>query len=83
MEASTTEAVAVKTPEQRKELLARAIASEIAQRARVESQSDHQAVISRAKGRTTCLHLILTLVTFGLSALVWIGVVAFGGEGGG
>jgi hypothetical protein len=80
MEASTTEAVAVKTPEQRKELLARAIASEIAQGARVESQSDYQAVMIKGKGPNHVLHLILTLVTFGLWALVWSGVVAFGGE---
>jgi hypothetical protein len=36
---------AVKTPEERKELLARAVSNEVRQGARVESQSDYQAVM--------------------------------------
>ena len=80
MEIAVEATTAVKTPEQRKELLARAIASEIRQGARIESQSDYQAVLVKGRRPNHVLHLILTLVTFGLWAIVWILVAGFGGE---
>ncbi len=48
--------------------------------ARVESQSDFQAVVVKGKPVNHILHLILTIVTFGLWAIVWLGVAIFGGE---
>ena len=72
--------VAKKSPEERHELLARAVANEIRQGWRVESQTDYQAVIVSGQRPNHVLHLILTLITFGLWAIVWIALVAFGGE---
>ena len=72
--------VSKKSPEERKELLARAVANEIRQGWRIESQTDYQAVIVRGQRPNHMLHLILTLVTLGLWGLVWIAVVALGGE---
>ena len=72
--------VAKKSPEERKELLARAVANEIRQGWRVESQTDYQAVIVRGQRPNHVLHLILTIITVGLWGLVWIAVVALGGE---
>lgn len=48
--------------------------------ARVESQSDFSAVIVHGKPVNHILHLILTLVTLGFCALVWIPLVIFTGE---
>jgi hypothetical protein len=69
-----------KTPDERKEALARLISSQVAQGFRVESQSDFQAVLVKGKNTNHVLHLILTLITFGLWAIVWIAVAVFGGE---
>ena len=80
MEITAEATTAVKTPEQRKELLARAIASEIRQGARIESQSDFQAVTVRGSKPNHILHLILTLITLGFWGIIWIAVAALGGE---
>jgi hypothetical protein len=69
-----------KSSEERKELLARAVANRVRQGWRVESQTDYQAVLVRGQRPNHVLHLILTLVTFGVWGIVWIAVVAFGGE---
>lgn len=69
-----------KTTEERKELLARTIMGQIASGARVESQSDYQAVIVRGKPVNHVLHLILTLVTLCMWGFVWIALAIFGGE---
>jgi hypothetical protein len=69
-----------KTAEERKELLARTVSSQIAAGGRVESQSDFQAVLVHGKKVNHVLHLILTLVTLGMWAIVWIILVAAGGE---
>lgn len=76
----TEETIIKKSAEQRKELLARAVASEIRQGWRIESQSDYQAVIVKGSKPNHILHLILTLVTLGLWAIVWIALAIFGGE---
>jgi hypothetical protein len=75
-----TTTVATKSPEQRKELLARAVANQVRQGGRVESTSDYQAVLVTGSKPNHILHLILTLVTLGLWALIWIGVAILGGE---
>ena len=47
---------------------------------RVESRTDQQAVIVKGHRPNHILHLILTIVTLGVWAIVWIAVVVFGGE---
>ena len=75
-----TTTVATKSPEQRKELLARAVANQVRQGGRVESQTDYQAVLVTGQKVNHVLHLILTLVTFGLWGIVWIILAFIGGE---
>lgn len=69
-----------KSSEERKEALARAVHTQVAQGARVESQADYNAVLVKGHRPNHVLHLILTLVTLGLWVFVWIGVTIFGGE---
>ena len=66
--------------QERKELLGRHIASMVAQGFRVESQSDFQAVMVKGKDVNHILHLILSLVTAGIWLLVWLLLIATGGE---
>jgi hypothetical protein len=82
MESSTSD-VAVsgaKSPGERKELLARTVAGQVAGGARVESQSDFQAVLVRGKSVNHVLHLLLSVFTIGLWVFVWIALAIFGGE---
>jgi len=74
------QASARKTAEERKELLARTLTTQIASGARVESQSDFQAVVLKGKPVNHTLHLIITLLTVGLWAPVWIALAIFGGD---
>jgi hypothetical protein len=69
-----------KSPDERKEALGRAIHTQVAQGARVESQGDYQGILVRGHRPNHMLHLVLTIVTLGLWFIVWIGVIAFGGE---
>jgi hypothetical protein len=43
----------------------------------VESQADYQAILVRGHRPNHVLHLILTLVTLGIWAIVWILVAIF------
>jgi hypothetical protein len=47
---------------------------------RVEHQGDHKAVLVSGSKPNHLLHLILTVLTFGLWAIVWIIVAISGGE---
>ena len=47
---------------------------------RVESRTETQAVIVKGRRPNHILHLILTILTFGIWAIVWLMVAAFGGE---
>jgi hypothetical protein len=67
-------------PEVRKELLARTVAAQVATGARVQSQSDYQAVVVHGKPINHVLHLILTVITLTLWGWVWIALALFGGE---
>src|SRR4249920_2240819 len=59
--------------EQRKQALAQAVSNEVRQGWNVQSQSDYQAVmILPGKKVHHLLHLILTILTAGLWAIVWI-----------
>ena len=69
-----------KTSDERKELLARLIASRIALGRRVESQSDFQAVLVAGKPVNHILHLLLTLVTCFVWGIVWLILAIAGGE---
>lgn len=69
-----------KSADERKQLLARQIQSAAATGARVESQSDFQAIVVRGKPVNHVLHLIITLLTIGLWGIVWIVLVVTGGE---
>jgi len=61
-----------KTADERKELLASLVHNQVAQGARVESQSDYQAFLVKGKGPRHVLHLILTILTGLLWLPVWI-----------
>lgn len=69
-----------KSADERKEALARMVTAQVANGARVESQSDYQAVLVHGHRLNNTLHLILTIVTFGLWGIVWLLVAIFGGE---
>jgi hypothetical protein len=69
-----------KSSDQRKEALAQAIPMWVARGYRIETQSDHQAVMVKGHRPNNILHLILSLLTAGIWVIVWIGLAAFGGE---
>jgi hypothetical protein len=78
---TSSESPGKKSSDQRKELLGRAIAAQLAQGSRrVETQSDFSAVVVVGKPVNHVLHLILTLVTFFMWGLVWILMAITGGE---
>lgn len=57
-----------------------AVAAQVARGARVESQTQDQAIVVFGKPVNHVLHLILTLVTCGAWALVWVILAIAGGE---
>jgi hypothetical protein len=69
-----------KSSDERKEALARIITAQVVDGARVESQSDYQVVLARGHRLNNFMHLILTIVTFGLWGIVWLLLGLFGGE---
>jgi len=56
----------------RKALLAQAIMQEVVRGGRVETQSDYSAIVRYEKPVNHILHLILTLVSCGFWAVVWL-----------
>lgn len=61
------------SPDRRKAALAQAISQEVASNKwRVESQSDFQAILAKGQSTAHVLHLILTVVSAGIWAIVWI-----------
>lgn len=67
--------------EERKEILSRAIARQLAKgNRRVESQTDNNAVIVAGKPVNDIFHLTLTGLTLGLWAVVWGASESLGGE---
>lgn len=59
------------SPEERRQILADAIAARLAQGRRVESQTDYHATLVWGHRRNDVLHLLLTVFTLGLWVLVW------------
>lgn len=78
--ASESSATQRKSSEERKEMLARAIHTQVAQGARVESQSDFSAVLVKGHRPNHVLHFFIGLVTLGFWWLVWIVLALVGGE---
>jgi hypothetical protein len=68
-----------RSSDDRRAVLDRALQLRGAQGWRIESRSDFQATIAKGERINNTLHLILTLVTAGLWALVWIIVAITGG----
>jgi hypothetical protein len=69
-----------KSADERKEALGRTIHTQVAQGARVESQGDYQGILVKGHRPNHVLHLILGFFTLGVWWLVWLALVAFGGE---
>jgi hypothetical protein len=69
-----------KSADERKESLARMVTAQLANGQHVESQSDYQVVLVRGHRLNNTLHLIMTLITFGLWGIVWIALALTGGE---
>lgn len=80
MVAAPSGATPRKSAEERKEILARQIQNAAATGARVETQSDFQAIVVRGKPVNHVLHAILTLFTIGIWAIAWIILALTGGE---
>jgi hypothetical protein len=68
-----------KSPEDRKAILDRTLADRGAAGWRIENRSDYQATIAQGKKVNHILHLILTILTAGLWAIVWIILAITGG----
>ncbi len=66
--------------ERRREILNTEISRHQAQRKRIESQIDFQAVLVTGKPVNHILHLLLTVFTAGLWIFVWAAVTFSGGE---
>jgi hypothetical protein len=73
-EAMTLETTGAIPAEQRRQILATAVAHDVRKGWRVESQTDYQATLAKGHRPNHLLHLVLTLVTFGIWSLVWITV---------
>ena len=67
-------------PAVRQERLNQAIAAELARGGRIESQTGSSAVIVRGNRVNHVLHLLLTILTIGIWAIVWLIISAAGGE---
>ncbi|AKY03743.1 hypothetical protein AVT26_gp61 [Streptomyces phage Lannister] len=62
------------TAETRKRNLSQAVQREVVKGFRVESQTDETAIMAKGKPTNHVLHLILTLITFGLWSFAWLAV---------
>ena len=68
------------TPEERKAALANRIAQAVHRGARVESQSEYQAVVVTGRRVNHLLHFIVGVFTAGLWWIVWVIMAVTGGE---
>lgn len=66
--------------EQKRQVVTAEVTRAVSKGARVELQTDESAVVVFGHRVNHVLHLILTLVTAGLWALVWIIAAIVGGE---
>lgn len=78
---TNTQDLAVKTPEERRAALAQRLQYIVnVDHARIESQTDYQAVVVTGKPTNHILHLLLSIFTLGLWIPVWIILAIVGGE---
>ncbi len=70
----------IATTEQRADALARTVMTFTAQGWRVQSQTATQAQLVKGHRTNHILHLILTIITLGVWAIVWLAMVILGGE---
>jgi hypothetical protein len=75
---TTTDAAIAKTTEERKALLDSALHLFGAKGFRIENRSDFQATVSKGKETRHILHLVLSVLTFGvwlpIWAVLWLGM---------
>lgn len=71
---------AVLSDAERSALLDRAVAEAVARGGRIESRTAFQAVIVNGRQVNNVLHVILTLFSCGLWLLIWLLLLAGGGE---
>lgn len=76
----TTVDTTILASEDRKAVLAQAVSNQVRAGWGVQSQTDFQAVLVKGHRPNHLLHLILTLLTLGLWAIVWAIVTLAGGE---
>ena len=68
--------------DRRKQILAGAVATQLARNGhwRIEIQTDTYAIVVKGKPTNHILHLLLTVFTAGIWAIVWIILAVTGGE---
>lgn len=69
-----------KTDAERRALLANTLQGQVANGARIESQSDFQAVVVRGHRVNHLLHFLIGFITFFLWWIVWLVLAITGGE---
>jgi hypothetical protein len=62
----------LKSADERKAVLARTVSNQVAAGWRVQSQSDYQAVLVKGRHVRHILHLVLTILTVGAWAVIWL-----------
>lgn len=78
--APTPATVVRKSADERKQLLAQTLQTQIAGGARIESQSDYQAVLVSGHRVNHLLHFLIGFPTLFFWWLIWIGIAIIGGE---
>jgi len=72
-----SEPLRLRNPEERKKILKDYVVKQVANGFRVEIQEDYSAVLVFGKNPNHILHLLLSIVTFGLWIFVWIMMIFF------
>lgn len=70
----------LKSHDERRAILGQAVQAGILRGGRIESQSDYQAVLVFGKRVNHILHLLLSVLLLGIWLIVWILLIATGGE---
>jgi len=75
-----SEPLRLRSPEERKKILKDYVVKQVANGFRVEIQEDYSAVLVFGKNPNHILHLLLSIVTFGIWIFVWIMMIFFSKE---
>jgi len=70
----------LRTPEERKQILKDFIIKQVSQGFKVELQEDFSTVLVFGKNPNHILHLLLSLITFGVWIFIWILMIFFSRE---